>query len=198
MKRELSRRQLHDVRVGVYSPMRSIGFFPFSVWLLVLAPLVSPAIGQKIKIRGGTPRLAVRTATPGHNPPPATDASTTMRLRERREGAFKITVSTTAPGQRYELRVKAMDLNNGVSQGEVRLIDGMVPVDLIRRFDLCDKPGGGPRGRGPAGGGSQRGGSPRGGPPCREEVTLRYRTFVTATDGSGTDSHTVRYTILAE
>lgn len=164
----------------------------FLAWLIFLPAVFSPASGQKIKIRGGMLELQVTTASPGQNPPPATDASTTLQIREREDGAFKVAVSTTAPEQQYDLRVEAMDLNEGVPLGEVSLTDGMAPADLIRNIDLCDKRGGG-RGRGPPGGGP-----PGGGPPCREEATLRYRTFVAAEHGSGSDSHTVRYTILAQ
>jgi len=168
------------------------------VGLLLAVPIGSSVLGQSIDIKGGPTQLDITTATPGQNPPPATDASTTLRISERRDGAFKITVSTTAPGQRYDLRVEATGLNSGVSQGEVSLVDGMASADLIRNVDLCDRPGGGPPGGGPPGGGPPGGGPPGGGPPCREEATLRYRAFVAADDGAGSDSHTVQYTILAQ
>ena len=171
-------------------------------WLPALSPVLHPATGQRTSVRidGEPVQLQVTTAPAGENPPPATDASSTLQYSERRDGTFKIAVSTTAPGQRYELRVQAMNASNGISTGEVTLTDNMAPATLLYNIDLCDRPGGGPPGGGPPWGGPPGGGPPGGGgpPQCRAEAPLRYRTFVEAGDEPGSDSHTVQYTILAQ
>jgi hypothetical protein len=147
---------------------------------------------QSLKIAGGPVQLELRTASPGQNPPPITNRSTTLKFTERRNSAFKITASTMAPNQRYELRVQAVDVTVGTSQGEINLSDGMAPVDLLR--GICKNGGGPPPGKGPPPG---AGPPPGRGPPCRGEATLQYRAIVEASDGAGTDTHTVRYTITA-
>lgn len=175
--------------------------FPYSVFfvLAVGLPIISQgAAGQpptSLQIQGGAVQLDVdaMSATPGEPLPPVTDNSTTLRYSEREDGSVKIMVATTVPEQLYELRVQAQDVGEGVPQGEIPLIDGMPPADLIRGIDLCDAPGG-PPGGGPPGGGPPGGG----GPSCREGATLRYRVLVDAEDGPGSDSHTVEYTILAQ
>jgi hypothetical protein len=166
-------------------------------WLPILSAAVLPATGQRTSVRidGGPVQLQVTTAPAGQNPPPATDASSTLQYSERRDEPFKVAVSTTAPGQRYGLRVEALDAPSGLSPGEVTLTDNMAPATILYNIDLCDAPGGGPPGGGPPGGGPPGGGGP---PQCRAEATLRYRAFVEATDEPGSDSHTVQYTILAQ
>lgn len=160
------------------------------VWCLLIVPHLSDGAAAqpvKVEIVGGSVQLQVSTAPPGKNPPPATDASTTLRYSERTDDTYKILVSTSAPDQDYELRVTAMNPGSGTSQGEIRLTDGMAPVDLITQIDVCAAPGGGPPGR--------RGG---GGPACEAEAGLQYRTFVEPADGPGSDSHTVQYTVVAQ
>lgn len=181
--------------------MRSREWVILLLWCVLIGPLLSEGAAAqpvKLEIIGGSVRLQVSSAPPGQNPPPATDASTTLRYSERTDDTYKILVSTSAPDQDYELRVIAMNPGSGTSQGEVSLVDGMSPVDLLTRIDVCKGPGGGPPGGGPppwAGPESQGGG---GGPPCRDQVTLRYRTFVEPADGPGSDSHTVQYTIVTQ
>lgn len=178
--------------------MRSLAWVILVSCVLVAPVLSDGAAAQQVEVEivGGSVQLQVSTAPPGQNPPPATDASTTLRYSERTDDTYKILVSTSAPDQDYDLRATAMNPGSGMSQGEVSLIDGMSPVDLITQIDVCDAPGGGPPGGGPPpwGGPGSRGG----GPPCRAEATLRYRAFVEPADGPGSDSHTVQYTIVAQ
>lgn len=166
--------------------MRRLKWVTLLLCGLVVPFLSNAAAAQPVKVQivGGSVQLQVATAPPGQTPPPATDASTTLRYSERTDNTHKIVVSSAPGEQDYELRVSAKNPGSGMSQGEIRLIKGASPVDLLTQIDVCDATGAGPPGRG--------------GPPCRDEATLEYRALVGPADGPGTDSHTVEYTMLAQ
>jgi len=141
--------------------------------------MVRPAAGQaQVGISGGAVQLTVSSAPAGENPPAAQDESTRLRYRIRTSRPVKIAVSTSCPGQRFDLRVQARSQTDGTPQGTVALEDGAPARDLIRDLTI----------------------------PnffclffaCVDEAALRYTSQVRASDGTGTDAHVVRYTVLAQ
>jgi hypothetical protein len=103
--------------------------------------------------------------------------NTSASLRWRRLSVLaKITVSTTCPGQRFTLKVFAVNPSEGVAAPEVTLTTGAPAVDLVTNM-----PGGGPR---------------------NNDCILRYTASATFSQGNsaelGNDVHTVRYTIVAQ
>ena len=138
-----------------------------------------PAAGQsEVQISGGAVQLPVSSAPAGENPPPAQDESTRLRYRIRTFRTVKIAVSTSCPAQRFDLRVQARSQTQGTPQGAVALEDGAPARDLIRDLTtpnfFCFLFS------------------------CVDEATLRYTSRVRASDGTGTDAHVVRYTVLAQ
>jgi len=152
-----------------------IGTAVFALSILV-AP---PAAGQTlVGISGGPVQLTVSSAPAGEDPPPAQDESTRLRYQIRTGRTVKIAVSTSCPGQRFDLRVQARSQTQGTPQGAIPLEDGAPARDLIRDLTipgfLCFFFS------------------------CVDEATLRYTSRVRASDGTGTDAHVVRYTVLAQ
>lgn len=139
----------------------------------------SPAAGQSVvEVSGGAVQLPVPSAPAGEDPPPAQDESTRLRYRIRTFRTVKIAVSTSCPAQRFDLRVQARSQTQGTPQGAVALEDGAPARDLIRDLTIpnffCLFVA------------------------CFNEATLRYTSRVRASDGTGTDAHVVRYTVLAQ
>jgi hypothetical protein len=134
--------------------------------------------GQPVEVRGGPVQLEVQSAPAGADPAPAVDESSRIWYRLRTPRTLKITVSTSCPDQQFPLSVQARNVSRGTAQGAVALTDGMAPTDFIRDITL----------------------------PnffclffrCTAEADLRYRSDIQAEDGTGTDTHIVRYTVLAQ
>lgn len=146
--------------------------------LLFASGGLTVAQGQPVEVRGGPVQLEVQSAPAGVDPAPAVDESSRLWYRLKTPRTLKITVSTSAPDQQFPLSVQARNVSRGTSQGAVSLMDGMPPTDLIRDITL---------------------------PSllclvfrCTTEADLRYRSDIQAEDGTGTDTHIVRYTVLAQ
>jgi hypothetical protein len=158
----------------------SIGTVLIRVAVIGFAIAVArPAAGQaEVGISGGAVQLTVSSAPAGEDPPPAQDESTQLRYRIRTGRTVKIAVSTSCPAQRFDLRVQARSQTQGTPQGAIPLEDGAPARDLIRDLTipgfLCFFFS------------------------CVDEATLRYTSRVRASDGTGTDAHVVRYTVLAQ
>jgi hypothetical protein len=145
--------------------------------LLALGTLHT-AYGQPVEVRGGPVQLTARSAPAGVDPTPAEDTSSRLWYRLRSTQTLKVTVSTSCPAQQFPLSVQARNVERGTAQGAVPLRDGMAPTDLVRDITL---------------------------PSffclflrCTAEADLRYRSTIQAEDGTGTDTHIVQYTILAQ
>ncbi len=135
--------------------------------------------GQALVLEGGPPQLQIDRFVPGDPTATATDASSTLVYTRASEGddlPLKVSVSTSAPGQQFALRVAAQDPTHGTPTGAVPLRDGMAPADLLRDVTPCTTPEA----------------------ACEEETTLRYRLRAAVGDGPGTDRHVVRFTLLAQ
>jgi hypothetical protein len=150
----------------------------FLLCLLFTFGIAEAIQGQPVEVRGGPVQLQVRSAPAGVDPAPAEDESSRLWYRLQTPGTLKITVSTSSPNQDFPLSVQARNVTRGTSQGAVALTDGMAATDLVRDITL---------------------------PSffclffrCTAEADLRYRSAIRAEDGTGTDTHVVRYTVLAQ
>jgi hypothetical protein len=118
----------------------------------------------------GTPILVISTATPGQDPDPAVDASCKLRYRKdsAAEPTLKITVATNLGSPVFSLEVEAINAGGGTSTGLVAL--GTTAQDLLT--DITNT--------------------------LKKTCDLRYVATALASDGTGTDDHTVTYTIVIQ
>ena len=107
--------------------MRPARFLPL---LFVLAALAAaPAAAQEIRTQGPAPLLSVTAGTPGGEPVPAVNIGSRLRYR-RQSVSAKVTVSTLCPGQKFGLRLLALNPSVGTATSELALTDG---VDVVQR-----------------------------------------------------------------
>jgi hypothetical protein len=146
----------------------------FGIAAVVLLANTPTARSQQISITGN-PVLTITTALPGQEPTSVTDATSTLSYR-RQTVVTKITVSTSCPGQRFTLKVLAINISGGTAATEVTLSDGMVATDFVT-------------------------GIPRTG-ALNKSCNPRYTASATFEQGNsaelGSDIHTVTYTLLAQ
>lgn len=140
--------------------------------LLGLRPGTARAQGaNSLSIQGGALNLVISTATPGTEPAPVLDSATTLRWG-RPSVIAKIAVSTSCPGQSFDLVIEAVSPTRGIATGPVPLLDLMAPTDLI--VDLPTRNG---------------------------TSTLRYTASASVSQGSsadvGIDTHTITFTLIA-
>jgi len=131
---------------------------------------------------GGPITLSIQTATAGSEPNDATDNATEIYWDANFGAPSKITVSTIAPGQSFDLYLLLSVPSQGgggqgVAQPEVQLIDGMLDADLFTDIPSTL--------------------------PGRQGFgTLEYRAAATVADGNSTmhgdDVHIVTLTVLAQ
>jgi len=152
--------------------------------IALVGGLLTDCRAQELRFNsgGGPLTLQVQSATAGSEPQDATDASTEIYWDANFGAASKLTVSTIAPGQSFNLYLLLSVPSQGgggqgVVQPEVMLVDGMLDADL-----LTDIPSTLP--------GRQGFG------------TLNYRAATTVADGNssmhGDDVHIVTLTFLAQ
>ncbi len=132
--------------------------------------LVMASRGQ-ISVRGGNPTLSVTTAVAGSDPTPVVSTSNTVRYSAQAKIA-KITVKTTCTNQKFTLTVIATGVTRGVAAPAVTLLNGMAATDFITSI--------------PTGWGGT------------SSPTLQYTAQPTFAQGTGTDTHTVTYTLVAQ
>jgi len=128
---------------------------------------VTVAAINEVAITGGAITLTIDTATAGGEPTNATDATCTLDWTTN-ELTKKITVETTVgvPPQNFTLQVQATGVTGGTSGGLLTLTHAAAAQDFVT-------------------GVSQTIG----------DCTLSYTASATAAQGTGTDTHTVVYTI---
>jgi len=149
-----------------------------AILAVVLVLVTSSPVHGQIRVEGGPVELVPGSAAAGQDPAPAVNDAARLRYRLGSFGTRKVIVSTTCPGQQFDLSVQARNVSRGTTQGAISLTDGMVSQDLIRDITL----------------------------PnifclflnCEGTATLQYRSVVRAEDGAGADDHILRYTILAQ
>jgi hypothetical protein len=144
--------------------------------LFTLAALSAPQIASsQITVLGGNLLLQVTSAAAPQDPMSVVNSATSLSWN-RKNVIQKITVSTSCPGQKFTLKVYALNTSEGIAAPEVTLTNGMPAADFI-----IDCPRGGPR---------------------LNTATLRYTASATFSQGNsseiGNDVHVVTYTILAQ
>jgi len=157
-----------------------------AVSLVFLFSLFSAAQSQAQEFRynsgGGPITLLIQTATAGSEPNDATDNATEIYWDANFGAPSKITVSTIAPGQSFQLFLLLSVPSQGgggqgVAQPEVTLVDGMLDADLFTDI-------------------------PSSLPGRQGFGTLEYRAAATVADGNssmhGDDVHIVTLTVLAQ
>ena len=97
----------------------------------LLACVAASAGAQGFRVRGGNQLLQITTALPAQQPTSVVNTVTSLRFR-RQSRISKITVSTSCPGQRFTLRVRAVSAQAGTPAPTVTLSNGMLAADLIR------------------------------------------------------------------
>lgn len=130
---------------------------------------------QAISITGGNVTLSITSGSAGGQL--VNVINTAVTLNYQKQGALaKISVSTSCPGQRYNLSVLATSVTIGMAAPQVSLVNGSPAIDLITSIPST----------GPKNGSS----------------TLQYTASATFSQGNSTelgdDVHTITYTILAQ
>jgi hypothetical protein len=140
-----------------------------SVLVVVLVVWGGVASSATLSVRGGNVVLSIVSATAGQEPDPLVNqvANALKYRKERGAPPQKITVETDVGSPLFTLKVEAVGVRNGVSVGELTL--STTAQDLI--VDIS------------------RNGS--------KSCDIRYTLEARVADGTGTDAHTVTYTIMA-
>jgi hypothetical protein len=135
----------------------------------ILVITSSSVIAQSL--RGTAPRITVTTAVPGSEPTPVTSTSSQIRYSGK-VYLSKITVSTLCPGQKFDLSVVATGSFSGHgSPVTVNLMTGALAADFITGIPANSN---------------------------QNTPTLQYTASPQFSDGTGTDTHTVTYTQVAQ
>lgn len=148
--------------------MRPFAGLSAALWLIL--SLAWPACAGSVTIFGGDLSLAISTATAGQEPDAAIDESTLLRFRKANAGepTLKITVATSLASPSFVLEAGAVDVEAGNSTGT--LILGTTAQDLLT--DISNK--------------------------ANKTCHVRYSASATVAEGTGADSHTVTFTIVAQ
>ena len=134
--------------------------------LCLLATLSRPAPAGQVSIVGVGPNLVISTAAPGQEPAAVTDETCGLRYSKGAgEPTMKVTVRTNRAGPLFGLEVEAFNAQNGSPTGMVSLTT--TAQDLITDVTAVSN----------------------------QSCDLRYRAVATTSDGTGSESHTVTYTI---
>lgn len=142
---------------------------------VITAAWHNPALSQ-ITVNGGNLTMSVTSAAAGMEPTIVTNTTASLQFQKQNR-ITKITVSTTAPGQNFNLTVVATAVGGGTAAPAVSLVDGMLAMDFIT-------------------------GIPRRPPAGSFNATLLYTASATFAQGNsaelGNDVHTVTYTLVAQ
>ena len=136
---------------------------------------VSSGRAQDISITGGNQVLSITTAVPGTQPTSVSNTVTTLQYTKQKNPS-KITVGTSCVGQKFTLKVLALNPSAGTAAPEVTLNNGAMAVDFIT-------------------------GIPKTG-PSSNSCTLQYTASATFAQGNsnelGNDVHVVTYTLIEQ
>jgi hypothetical protein len=154
--------------------MRSRRHLALFLILLSAASVETPA--QTITVKGGNPFIRITGGPPIVEPMVSSNTTCTLQWK-RLKNTAKITVSTVCPGQKFTLKVFAINLEDGIAAPEVTLRDGMLAVDFVTTI-VRDK-------------------------NQSYICTLLYTASATYEQGNsselgGDDVHTVRYTLVEQ
>jgi hypothetical protein len=130
---------------------------------------------QAISVTGGNISLSITSGTAGGQLVNVINTAVTLQY-QKQSALSKIDVSTSCPGQKYNLSVMATSVTKGVAAPQVSLMNGSPAVDLITSIPST---------------GAKNG-----------SATLQYTASATFNQGNSTelgdDVHTITYTILAQ
>jgi len=127
---------------------------------------VTVAAVNEVAITGGNITLTINSAVAGSDLTDATDGTCTLAWTTN-EASKKVTVeTTTSAAQLFGLTVEATGVIGGTSGGVITLTDGAAASDFVTGISTTTG-----------------------------DCTLDYTASATAADGTGTDTHTVVYTI---
>ncbi len=130
---------------------------------------------QPISVTGGNISLSITSGTAGGQLVNVVNTAVTLNY-QKQSALAKIDVSTSCPGQKYNLSVLATSVTKGVAAPQVSLMNGSPAVDLITSITST---------------GSKNG-----------SATLQFTASATFSQGNSTelgdDVHTITYTILAQ
>jgi hypothetical protein len=142
--------------------------------VLVLSATTKSA-AQAVAVNGGNITLSITTGTAGGQLVSVINTSTTLSY-QKQSALAKITVSTSCPGQKFDLGVVALNATTGVAAAAVTLMNGSPAVDFINNIPKT---------------GAKTG-----------TCTLQYTASATFSQGNsielGDDVHTITYTIQAQ
>lgn len=141
------------------------------LFVFVVAQLVWAGVAPSatLTVRGGNVILTLVSATAGQEPDPLVNqvAGALKYRKGQADPPQKITVETNVGSPLFTLKVEAVNVRVGISTGELTL--ATTAQDLITNI------------------------SRSGGKSC----DLRYTLVALVSDGTGTDVHTVTYTMMA-
>lgn len=137
---------------------------------LLIAVSMANANAQSIATGGTAPKLNVTAAVAGSDPTPVVNTSSQIVYTSGGGRPSKITVITSCPNQKFSLTVVAgaIPANGGTAAAAVTLSNTMLAADFITNIKKNSGP---------------------------FAVTLQYTTAPLISQGTGTDSHTVTYTV---
>jgi hypothetical protein len=137
---------------------------------ILIAACMAASKAQSITVGGTAPKLNVTTALPGSEPSPVVSTSSRIVYSSGGGRPSKVTVMTSCPNQKFSLTVVAgaIPANGGTAAPAVSLVNGMLATDFITSIKKNSGP---------------------------FTVTLQYTTTPLMSQGTGTDSHTVTYTV---
>lgn len=141
------------------------------LFVFVIAQLVWAGVAPSatLTVRGRNVILRPVSATAGQDPDPLVNQVTAaLKYRKgRADPPQKITVETNVGSPLFTLKIEAVNVRSGIPAGELTLVT--TAQDLITNIS--------------------RNGS--------KACDLRYTLVALASDGTGTDVHTVTYTMIA-
>jgi hypothetical protein len=143
----------------------------FRAVLMLAACLAAAATGEgaDITLTGGNVTLTISTATAGLNPDQATDNTCTLTWTTLAgDPVQKITIESDLLTPRFTLRAQALGVTSGTSMG---LVPVSTSTDFITNIPANTSDG---------------------------QATLGYQAGATAAQGTGSDVHTIKYTITAQ
>ena len=148
--------------------MRPLAGLSAALWLTL--SLAWPACAGSLTVFGGNLSLAISTATAGQEPDAAIDESTTLRFKKEstEEPTLKITVATNLASPIFVLEIGALNADAGNPTGT--LILGTAAQDLLTDISNTKN----------------------------KTCHVRYSASATVAEGTGADSHTVTFTIVAQ
>jgi len=136
------------------------------------------AHSQSVKITGGDVTLTISTATAGQEPDPVTDVATGLRYYAAAP-KHTITVKTSLSSQNFTLTVEAINIvtggDGGASGGTAQ---GVVTLSTTPQVFIID--------------------IKKGTSEVPHTCTLKYTASVTVSQGTGSDVHTITYTIVKQ